>query len=518
MIRAGVQNLSINTNVSKGIDVSTAISDGDVVGLRFSNLWISTGGAGIDLRGKDVYQSTVENVTFSNMGSTALAITVARPAGNSAINYIRNVVVDGAGRSSFVAEEGLVILKGDFNVDGLDVGDIGKRVTPLSAAHEVNLRNLVLRRLEKPARRSAGEVRRWQFPARLDRQHRPRPHTSVLAHDRFDDRHAATRGWRDRAERRRDRRRFAHRGREPSIQHAVAGCRCSSIQRASITAPDASRRATVIVSRTLDGPAAKRVVNATSFGVVANDGADDTDALQAAINSLPLGDGVPSAGGDVGGTIYLPAGRINLSRPIEVPSGVWLIGQGNATVLYNSSGDQSDAAIKLISGAAAGFNNGTGITNLALYTENTAGIRGDASVVNGVFDLTIDALTLSTGGTGIDLRAVKTFAANINNIGVPSAGSSVHLDRRRCRLQCGQSHQRHSGLTTAIARTSATTKRCSSSAGRTRSRISGSKTSPPACCRCTSAAARASSGRGWSRRSKPFPTTSPPNLRTRATS
>ena len=105
MVRTGVENLKIVSDVSKGIDVSTLDPDGDLVGLHFSNLTISTGGEGIDMRGKDIYQSTVENVTFVNMGSTALAMTWYRPAGNTAINYIHNVVITGLARSNFVAED-----------------------------------------------------------------------------------------------------------------------------------------------------------------------------------------------------------------------------------------------------------------------------------------------------------------------------------------------------------------------------------------------------------------------------
>ena len=118
-------------------------------------------------------------------------------------------------------------------------------------------------------------------------------------------------------------------------------------------------------------------MDARTFGVVANDGKDDTSAIQAAIDSLPVGNGVPGTAGDVGGTIYLPAGKINVSKTIRLPSGVWLVGQGNATSLYNSSSNQSDAAILLVSSAQAGSNNGAGIAQLGLYTENTAGIRAD---------------------------------------------------------------------------------------------------------------------------------------------
>ncbi|CAN5572850.1 hypothetical protein BH09PLA1_BH09PLA1_02890 [soil metagenome] len=427
MIRAGVQNLKIYSDVSKGIDVSSEIDDGDIVGLKISNVTISTGGAGIDTRGKDIYQSTVENVTFTDMGSTALAMTWTRPLGNAAINYIHNVVINGIGRAGFVAEDGLVILNGDFNVDGLDIGDIGKKVTPLVAYRAVVMRNLVLRAGSKNLPGgvlakfdngnfqldwidNVGPGRTLQFT---------RTTTSTIGTLRLAN--GATVQTALSIDN------VSHLAVE-RFQAAVPTLTGVDVRRFStkaMTLPDASRRANVVVNSMLAGPASKLVVDASVFGVIGNDGIDDTDALQAAIDSLPRGDGVPGLNGDVGGTVFLPLGRIDLSRPILLPSGVWLVGQGNGTALYNSSPNQNDAAIVLVSGAAAGFNNGAGITNLGLYTQNTAGIRGDASVVNGVFDLTIDSLTLSAGGTGIDLRYVKTFAANINSIGAPGAGSAV---------------------------------------------------------------------------------------------
>ena len=429
MIRAGVQNLKITSNVSKGIDVSTAVDDGDIVGLKFSNLTISTGGAGIDTRGKDIYQSTVENVSFVNMGSTALAMTWIRPLGNAAINYIHNVTVSGLARSNFVAEDALIILNGDFNVDSLDIGDVGKRVTPLACYRAVNLRSVVFRAgsnnlpdgvlakfdngvFQLDWVDNIGPGRALKFT---------RTNTSIIGKLKLANN--ATIGNALIID---SQSHLAVGALQSATLTSLTGVDPKRFSTKSLAGLDASRRANVLVRTTLDGPASNRFVDAIDFGVVANDGIDDTAALQAAIDSLPKGNGVPGLDGSiVGGSVFLPRGVINLSGTIKLPSGVWLIGQGNATALYNTSPNQNDAAILLTTGAKAGYNNGAGVVDLGLYTENTAGIRGDASLTFGVWDLTIDTLTLSAGGCGIDLRAVKTFSATINSIGAYGAGSSV---------------------------------------------------------------------------------------------
>lgn len=77
----------------------------------------------------------------------------------------------------------------------------------------------------------------------------------------------------------------------------------------------------------LPGSAAiKKTINATSFGVVANDGQDDSAALQAALDSVKDRAG---ASFDNLTLLRLPSGTINLSRQISVDvSYIVVRGQG----------------------------------------------------------------------------------------------------------------------------------------------------------------------------------------------
>jgi hypothetical protein len=57
----------------------------------------------------------------------------------------------------------------------------------------------------------------------------------------------------------------------------------------------------------------------TKFGAVPNDGMDDTDAVQKALDA---------AGGNGGGVVYLPRGRFQMNGPIRIPRFVLLKGAG----------------------------------------------------------------------------------------------------------------------------------------------------------------------------------------------
>ncbi|MCU0875863.1 MAG: glycoside hydrolase family 55 protein, partial [Pirellulaceae bacterium] len=57
----------------------------------------------------------------------------------------------------------------------------------------------------------------------------------------------------------------------------------------------------------------------TAFGAIANDGMDDTDAIQAALDA---------AGANGGGTVLIPRGRFEINDPIRIPRFVLLKGAG----------------------------------------------------------------------------------------------------------------------------------------------------------------------------------------------
>lgn len=66
------------------------------------------------------------------------------------------------------------------------------------------------------------------------------------------------------------------------------------------------------------------IVDITSFGAVANDDVDDTDAINNAINSLPNG-----------GLVYIPSGVyiINVIECVNLKNNITMFGDGNSSVL-----------------------------------------------------------------------------------------------------------------------------------------------------------------------------------------
>ena len=73
----------------------------------------------------------------------------------------------------------------------------------------------------------------------------------------------------------------------------------------------------------------------SEFGAYPDDGVDDTAGIQAAINWLPQGDGVPIGSSPVGGVVLLREGVYDTSNTIWLHSGVTLRGAGPQTVVRN---------------------------------------------------------------------------------------------------------------------------------------------------------------------------------------
>ena len=73
-------------------------------------------------------------------------------------------------------------------------------------------------------------------------------------------------------------------------------------------------------------------VNAKSFGAVPNDRRDDTAAIQAAIDSLP----VPNNDGPRGGVVFIPRGTYDVTS-LRLPPAVQLVGEGESTYLVGRS-------------------------------------------------------------------------------------------------------------------------------------------------------------------------------------
>ena len=404
-----VEHLTLYTRWARGISIDPDMG-GDVNDLRLNNIRISARGTAIDLSERRIYHTDIDDVEVYNPGGAALRLGPAD--GVSFVNRMRNFRVTGAARGGFFNPyRALVNIGGDTLVTGgLSISTSGARFLPLyaegratidrlsitvpaadcpggTAAH---LNNLVFAIFDTVA--GVGKSRRLLLTAARDVQvkHMSSDGTSnVLSHiTRVDERSYLR------------------------IGNAAAG-------RLQAVAPPQQPAPHVPV------PAPTNVIDATAFGVVPNDGHDDTAALQAAIDSLPDGNGIPGSGAPVGGIVQLPLGLLNLSAPIKLPSGVWLRGHGNGTALHNPVTRADGAVIELTSPYTHRSNVGAGVIDLGMYASHAAGIRPDHTVENELRDLRLVGLRFYVNGPAIDLRAPDVKFTHIDRAVVRNPGSTV---------------------------------------------------------------------------------------------
>lgn len=167
------------------------------------------------------------------------------------------------------------------------------------------------------------------------------------------------------------------------------------------------------------------VVNVADFGAFPNDGYDDTAAIQAAINSLPLYYGVPNGQAPNGGIVQFPMGTFQVSSPISVPSGIWLQGQGTSTVLQSSDTNKNSSVIRLVSPFSHGYNVNAAIQQLGIHSLGATAIVADSSIRGDLVDLRIRDLRISAGGKGIDLRNVRTYHSTFEHIYIFNPGGTA---------------------------------------------------------------------------------------------
>ena len=136
-------------------------------------------------------------------------------------------------------------------------------------------------------------------------------------------------------------------------------------------------------------------VNVMDFGAVPDDGIDDTAAINAAINSLPLSDGAPSGQAPAGGIVLFPAGTFNISSTIRLHSGVKLEGVGPTTVISDVWNTTSHVALELFSPFVHHFNIGASIENLTIDSLYGGGVRVDPNMGGDLIDFRMNNVRVS---------------------------------------------------------------------------------------------------------------------------
>jgi hypothetical protein len=156
-------------------------------------------------------------------------------------------------------------------------------------------------------------------------------------------------------------------------------------------------------------------VSTINFGVVGDGVADDTSALQRAINQLFLNPGIGKASDSVQDRISLemPAGEYKISSTLYIPSYVTLIGAGiDSTQIYYDP-------VRIISGSTT-LNSSTIITTAA-----DSSMVGSLVIGNGIPSGTIVNSMIS--GTSLTISAPATATGVNQSLRLVSSGPAVRF-------------------------------------------------------------------------------------------
>lgn len=410
-VGATVEDLSIYTRWGGGIWVDPNMG-GDVVDLRLANLRVSAKGTGIDLRDQATVHSDIENVEVYNPGSTA--VYIGRYDGEGADVRVRGLRVTGTARSGFVAQQGLVVITCDTLIEGLTIQTAGANVVPLYissmggvAQWGTTIYDLDI--LTPTANLPGGIVAHFTDFNRVDIDYMSG--VGVGRKLKLTDAHDV---------------RVAYLVSDGSsnvvsqlnTRDSKSYLRVGNAVNGRLTYPPRQ----VIPTHTRV-PAPTNVINAEDFGVIADDGSDDTAALQAAIDSLPRGTGIPGGSSVVGGIVQLPLGSINTLNAIKLPSNVWLRGHNNGTVIRNMSLPPTRGVIELTSPYSHHSNIGASLDQLGIYSAAAAGVRADSTLTGELKDFRMVAVRMSNWGPSVDLRNARVNYGLFDRITISTPGT-----------------------------------------------------------------------------------------------
>lgn len=133
-------------------------------------------------------------------------------------------------------------------------------------------------------------------------------------------------------------------------------------------------------------------VNVKSFGAIPDDRRDDTAAIQAAIDSLPM----PNNDGAKGGIVFIPRGTYDVTS-LRLPTAVQLVGEGEATYLIGH-GDQP--TIALWSPFGHGWVIGAVVRDMKIFSPTSECIAVDRKSVEkgNIVNCRFENLNLRSGG------------------------------------------------------------------------------------------------------------------------
>ena len=148
----------------------------------------------------------------------------------------------------------------------------------------------------------------------------------------------------------------------------------------------------------------RETVSVKDFGAVGDGVADDTVAIQAAIDAV----------GTNGGCVNFPSGSYYLTNTLEIINDkVYLKGVGTGASILTRDTDYGDTIYIHGNDSTGTLLNNIGVSELSFYSSNliTSGAHINA---NGVNKMTIDNLYMNNGFRGIELKGV--VASTVNNL------------------------------------------------------------------------------------------------------
>lgn len=423
---AGARDMTVKSDYTGGFAVRSS-ERLHVTLMRFTDLVIDTPGWGFNfLAGDSITQNSFfDNILFRNLGTGAIYIR-----GNA--NKLNGIRVEGPVRPGFRAEPGIVVVQGSgtsltnstiggsaaeaavgFYIsgvsDGVGGGTVSLQNNTVDVAGVTGASGKAAFVLDQVAGASVddfgGRTARFVKSAgvRVSRQWVDGTAADLA---RYLDTDTESRVIVDRV--------YGSLG-AGTGNAARAGVFVSVWQQAAAADYLAARGNTT--SAVPASPAQPR--NATAIGVnakeftgddgvsVRGDGLhDDTSGIQKAINLFLANRDTPGA--PQSGAVYLPTGVYRITAPLELPSGVVLIGDGSGSVIrYTGAGGP---AVRFSD--PSGTVSGAGIENLSIGAEDGSAI-GDVAGVPVVGARMIN-LALNVTGWGIDLRDLRQ--STISNI------------------------------------------------------------------------------------------------------
>lgn len=162
--------------------------------------------------------------------------------------------------------------------------------------------------------------------------------------------------------------------------------------------------------------------NVKSFGAIPNDRRDDTAAIQAAIDSVP----VPNDTNARGGVVFLPRGTYDVTT-LRLPPAIQLVGEGEGSYLL---GRAEGPTIALYSPFGHGFVIGSVVRDLKIFSPAGECIGIDRKSVKGnIVNCRFENLTLRSGkGHFAILLDIYTQDCLLRNIKIRNyGGGAVHI-------------------------------------------------------------------------------------------